>query len=105
MSLSSCFAHAAQLKGNSLTNQKFSAILDIEKGKPVKGKVKFKVGKKAVFRAYDGTEVQLRIRPICAQGANSELETCWPDLAIEMDDLTARSGTLKILEQPPAKKK
>lgn len=90
-------APAAQLKGKSLSGEKYQAELALENGKPIKGKVTFKKGQKALFKAYDGTEVAIRVRPICAHGANAEVESCWPNLAVELDDLTMRSGNLKIL--------
>lgn len=91
-------ASAAQLKGKSLINHKFNAELTLDKGQPVKGSVRFGKGKKASFRAYNGTEVQIRIRPICATGPSEKVDDCWPNLSIEMDDLSSRTGSLKILK-------
>lgn len=85
------------LKGKPLNHQKFSAELALDKGKPVKGSVRFRKGKQASFRAYDGTEVPIRIRPLCAAGPHEEVDSCWPKLLVEMDDLSSRSGTLVIL--------
>lgn len=96
-------ASAAQNNGKTLNNKKYAAELTLDQGTPVKGSVRFGIGKKAVFRAYDGTEVDIRIRAICAHGSQSEVSTCWPNLSVEMDDLSSRTGKLQIVP-PPAKK-
>ena len=71
-------------------------------GNPVQGAVRFGIGKKAEFKAHDGTTVNIRVRPICATGTDGKLDDCWPKLAIEMDDLSSRTGALEIV--PPPKK-
>jgi len=98
-------ASAAQNNGKSLTNKKYAAELTLDQGNPVKGSVRFGSGKKAVFRAYNGAEVDIRIRAICAHGSQGEVSTCWPDLSVEMDDLTSRTGKLQILPPPAPRKK
>lgn len=96
-------ANAAQLKGKSLNNVKMPAELHLDKGQPIKGSVRFGKGKKASFRAHDGTEVAIRVRPICAHGAIDKVDECWPNLSIELDDLSSRTGTLKIFEEQKKK--
>lgn len=98
-------AHAAELKGKKMNDKVHRAELVLENGKPVEGRVTFKKDKKAVFRAYNGVEVDIRIRPICAHGPSAEIESCWPNLAVELNDLTMRSGNLKVGEPWKEKKK
>lgn len=96
---------AAQLKGKKLNDKVHVAELTLENGKPIDGRVTFKKDKKAVFRAHNGTEVEIRIRPICAHGPQAEVESCWPNLAVELNDLSMRSGNLKVGDIYKEKKK
>lgn len=88
--------HAAEHQGRPLNDKKFAAELHLDNGKPIKGRILFKRSKKAVFTAYDGTEVAVRVRPICAHGPDAVLDSCWPKLAVELDDLSSRSGNLIV---------
>jgi hypothetical protein len=89
-------AHGVVLKGKALIHQRFPAILKLDNGNPVKGMVRFGGGKKAKFRAHDGTEVDIRVRAICAPSPESKIDDCWPNLQVEMDDLSSRIGVLKV---------
>jgi hypothetical protein len=86
----------AELKGKSLDSSTYKAELELKDGNPIQGKVRFRRGKRAVFTAHDGTDVDLRIRAICAVGLADRVDTCWPNLAVELDDLSGRGGNLKI---------
>jgi hypothetical protein len=89
-------SQAAQLKGKSLSGARYKAELALKSHSPIQGKVKFRAGKKAVFTAYDGTEVDLRVRPICAATREENLDGCWPNLMVDVDDGSARTGELRI---------
>lgn len=89
--------HAARLKGRLMNSERFAAILSLEGGSPVRGKIRFKIGKKVQFIAHDGTELDLRIRPLCADGPGENMDGCWPKLLIEAADLSQKTGTLIIL--------
>jgi hypothetical protein len=88
--------HAARLHGKSLDGKTFKAELRLKKGSPVKGKILFKRGKNALFIAHDGTRVGVRLLAICASGVDDSVDGCWPDLRIELDDLSTRGGELHI---------
>jgi hypothetical protein len=90
--------HAAQLKGKPMNGSRFKGELTLQGGSPVKGKVKFRSGKKLTFTAHNGTELELRIRPICADTREENMDACWPKLKIDVDDGSSRTGEL-ILEK------
>src|SRR5690349_4809108 len=89
-------ASGANLKGKSMNGERFAAELTLQGGSPVKGKVKFRTGKKLTFIAHNGVSLDLRIRPICADTAQENMDSCWPNLKIDADDGSARTGALKI---------
>lgn len=103
LTVGSAGAGASTLKGKSQTHKLYAAVLTLKDGNPVQGRVRFGAGKKAEFKAHDGTTVNIRVRSICATGGDNKLDDCWPKLAVEMDDLSSRTGTLEIV--PPPKKK
>lgn len=97
--LTATSAFGAQYKGKALNNEKFEAELAIDGASKVDGTVRFRGGKKAVFTARNGVRVDVRVRNICADGHDDRVDVCWPNLKVDIDDLSSRTGVLRIKSQ------
>lgn len=104
---SSCQLLAARIGGEDLDYSRFKATIEFdddfnfsgthyESGTEYDGTVKFKFGRKATFSPDEGDDFDIKVRLICADGTEDDLDDCWPRLKIETNEMDDVDGILRV---------